>query len=58
MMGVDMVLEALMISLSRGTPSVTFMLETPAKWNVCYGAKQWEMISILFNHDKGMYTQY
>ena len=33
-MGVEMVFEALMISLMRGTPSVTFMLATPAKWNV------------------------
>lgn len=34
MMGVEMFLAALMISLMRGTPSVTFMLATPAKWNV------------------------
>ena len=34
MMGVEMLLLALMISLRRGTPSVTFMLATPAKWNV------------------------
>ena len=33
-MGVELVFEALMISLMRGTPSVTFMLATPAKWNV------------------------
>ena len=26
---------ALMISVTRGTPMVTFMLATPAKWNVC-----------------------
>lgn len=32
--GVEIVLEPLMISLMRGTPSVTFMLATPAKWNV------------------------
>ncbi len=31
MMGVEMFLAALMISLIRGTPSVTFMLATPAK---------------------------
>ncbi len=29
-----MFLEALMISLMRGTPCVMFMLATPAKWNV------------------------
>mmetsp|Transcript_7818 Transcript_7818/g.23151 ORF Transcript_7818/g.23151 Transcript_7818/m.23151 type:complete len:267 (-) Transcript_7818:3135-3935(-) len=34
MIGVEIVLAALMISLIRGTPSVTFMLATPAKWNV------------------------
>ena len=34
MMGVEMDLEWLMISLMRGTPSVIFMLATPAKWNV------------------------
>lgn len=34
MMGVLMVRAALMISLMRGTPSVTFMDATPAKWNV------------------------
>lgn len=34
MMGVEMFLAALMISLMRGTPSVTFMDATPAKWNV------------------------
>lgn len=34
MMGVEMTREAFMISLMRGTPSVTFMLATPAKWNV------------------------
>ena len=34
MMGVEMLALALMISLIRGTPSVTFMLATPAKWNV------------------------
>ena len=34
MSGVEMFLAALMISLMRGTPSVTFMLATPAKWNV------------------------
>lgn len=34
MMGVEMFLAALMISLMRGTPSVTFMLATPAKWKV------------------------
>ena len=34
MMGVLTDLEALMISLSLGTPRVTFMLATPAKWKV------------------------
>ena len=34
MMGVEIVLLALMISVSRGTPSVTFIDATPAKWNV------------------------
>lgn len=34
MTGVEMFLEALMISLMRGTPCVMFMLATPAKWNV------------------------
>mmetsp|Transcript_57863 Transcript_57863/g.162289 ORF Transcript_57863/g.162289 Transcript_57863/m.162289 type:complete len:252 (-) Transcript_57863:250-1005(-) len=34
MIGVEMDLEALMISLILGTPKVTFMLATPAKWNV------------------------
>mmetsp|Transcript_3892 Transcript_3892/g.13712 ORF Transcript_3892/g.13712 Transcript_3892/m.13712 type:complete len:235 (-) Transcript_3892:522-1226(-) len=34
MMGVAMFFEALMISLMRGTPSVTFIDATPAKWNV------------------------
>jgi hypothetical protein len=34
MMGVEISLEPLMISLSRGTPSVTFIDATPAKWNV------------------------
>jgi len=34
MTGVEMFLEALMISLIRGTPCVMFMLATPAKWNV------------------------
>ena len=34
MIGVEIFLEALMISLMRGTPSVTFMAATPAKWNV------------------------
>ena len=34
MMGVEMALLWLMISLMRGTPSVMFMLATPAKWNV------------------------
>ena len=32
--GVLMTLAALMISLIRGTPSVTFMDATPAKWKV------------------------
>mmetsp|Transcript_38256 Transcript_38256/g.90450 ORF Transcript_38256/g.90450 Transcript_38256/m.90450 type:complete len:211 (+) Transcript_38256:668-1300(+) len=32
--GVEIILEALMISLIRGTPSVTFMDAIPAKWNV------------------------
>ncbi len=34
MMGVLMFLVAFMISLMRGTPSVTFMAATPAKWKV------------------------
>ena len=34
MIGVLIFFAALMISLIRGTPSVTFMLATPAKWNV------------------------
>ena len=34
MMGVEIVLLALMIAVSRGTPSVTFIDATPAKWNV------------------------
>mmetsp|Transcript_34980 Transcript_34980/g.88120 ORF Transcript_34980/g.88120 Transcript_34980/m.88120 type:complete len:255 (-) Transcript_34980:2564-3328(-) len=34
MMGVLMFLAPLIISLMRGTPRVTFMLATPAKWNV------------------------
>jgi hypothetical protein len=34
MMGVLISLLALMISLSRGTPRVTFMEATPAKWKV------------------------
>ena len=34
MIGVLMTLAALMISLIRGTPSVTFMDATPAKWKV------------------------
>mmetsp|Transcript_69402 Transcript_69402/g.196753 ORF Transcript_69402/g.196753 Transcript_69402/m.196753 type:complete len:307 (+) Transcript_69402:946-1866(+) len=34
MMGVDTFLVAFRISLIRGTPRVTFMLATPAKWNV------------------------
>ena len=34
MMGVEICFEALMISVRRGTPSVTFMLATPAKWKV------------------------
>ena len=29
-----MTLEALIISFRRGTPSVTFILATPAKWKV------------------------
>mmetsp|Transcript_966 Transcript_966/g.2072 ORF Transcript_966/g.2072 Transcript_966/m.2072 type:complete len:239 (-) Transcript_966:2829-3545(-) len=32
--GVEITLEALMISLMRGTPRVTFMEAMPAKWNV------------------------
>mmetsp|Transcript_41536 Transcript_41536/g.111325 ORF Transcript_41536/g.111325 Transcript_41536/m.111325 type:complete len:218 (-) Transcript_41536:1236-1889(-) len=32
--GVEITLEALMISLMRGTPSVTFMEAMPAKWKV------------------------
>ena len=34
MMGVEMSLLALMISFNRGTPSVTFIDATPAKWKV------------------------
>lgn len=34
MMGVVMFFAPLMISLIRGTPCVTFMDATPAKWNV------------------------
>mmetsp|Transcript_24647 Transcript_24647/g.57395 ORF Transcript_24647/g.57395 Transcript_24647/m.57395 type:complete len:307 (+) Transcript_24647:583-1503(+) len=34
MMGVEIVLAALMISLIRGTPRVMFIDATPAKWNV------------------------
>ena len=34
MTGVEMFLEALMISLMRGTPCVMFMDATPAKWKV------------------------
>ena len=34
MIGVEMFLDAFMISLMRGTPSVTFMDATPAKWKV------------------------
>jgi hypothetical protein len=34
MMGVLIRFAALMISFIRGTPSVTFMEATPAKWNV------------------------
>ena len=34
MIGVLMTLAALIISLIRGTPSVTFMDATPAKWKV------------------------
>jgi len=34
MMGVLISFAALMISFIRGTPSVTFMEATPAKWNV------------------------
>jgi hypothetical protein len=34
MIGVLMVLAALIISLIRGTPNVTFMDATPAKWKV------------------------
>lgn len=33
-MGVDMFLPALMISFILGTPRVTFILATPAKWKV------------------------
>jgi len=32
--GVLMFLAKLMISVSRGTPSVTFLADTPAKWKV------------------------
>ena len=34
MIGVEILRAALMISLMRGTPSVTFIDATPAKWNV------------------------
>jgi len=34
MIGVEIFLAALMISLMRGTPSVMFIEATPAKWNV------------------------
>jgi hypothetical protein len=34
MMGVLISFAALMISFIRGTPSVTFMEATPAKWKV------------------------
>ena len=34
MMGVETFLAALMISLMRGTPCVTFIDATPAKWKV------------------------
>jgi hypothetical protein len=34
MIGVLMDLAAFIISLMRGTPSVTFIEATPAKWNV------------------------
>jgi hypothetical protein len=34
MIGVLISFAALMISFIRGTPSVTFMEATPAKWNV------------------------
>lgn len=34
MMGVEMFLDALMISLTRGTPWVMFIDATPAKWKV------------------------
>ena len=34
MMGVDMFFPALMISFILGTPRVTFILATPAKWKV------------------------
>ena len=34
MIGVFIYLAAFMISLILGTPKVTFMLATPAKWNV------------------------
>jgi hypothetical protein len=34
MLGVLIFLATLMISLSLGTPSVTFLADTPAKWKV------------------------
>jgi hypothetical protein len=34
MIGVEIFLAALIISLIRGTPSVTFIEATPAKWKV------------------------
>ena len=34
MIGVLMFLETFMISFSLGTPNVTFLDETPAKWKV------------------------
>ena len=44
-------LEMLMISFSRGTPSVTFLEETPAKWKVLAG---WPTVEDLVL-DRGKY---
>jgi hypothetical protein len=39
MMGVEMILAALMISLMRGTPSVMLIAAIPAKWKLEGGAE-------------------
>ena len=43
MMGVEIFLEALMISLILGTPRVMFIDATPAKWNV---------LSVIYNGEQ------